>query len=167
MNRRFFLISAAALPLAACATAPATTSRPLALAPNSTLIVVRHADRTGEDLSALGRRRAQALVQALEGMPLDAIYSPTIQRNVDTAAPLSQARGLPIERQIQENPVPGLVRDGAGRTVIWVGNKGNIATIWEKLALTGPAPLEYGDLFIVQSDASGAVTIDRRFVDAE
>ncbi len=157
MHRRHFL-TLVPLSLAACAVAPGA----LALAPNSTLIVTRHADRDGEDLSATGRQRARDLVQAVEGFDIAAIYSPGIQRNLDTAAPLSAARGLPVERRPQEAPTAALVREGAGRTVIWIGNKGNIATIWEDLRLSGPAPLDYGDLFILRSDAAGAVTVERR-----
>ncbi|MDA7426192.1 histidine phosphatase family protein [Thalassococcus lentus] len=159
MRRRIFLFSSiAAAGLAGCAAGPDSFS----MAPNSTLIVVRHADRKDEDLTAAGRARARALVKALDGMKLDAIYSPGIKRNLDTAMPLSKARSLPITRRPQEAPTAPLVTEGAGKTVIWVGNKGNIAQIWEDLRLTDPAPLEYGDLFIVRSDATGAVTIERR-----
>ncbi|MGH1415131.1 MAG: histidine phosphatase family protein [Pelagimonas sp.] len=157
MLRRTFLLTGSAW-LSACAAVP----HDLSLAPNSTLIVVRHADRDGENLSAAGIERSKALVKALDGMPLDAIFSPGIKRNMDTAAPLVAARGLPNQRLPQEAPTTGLVTQGAGKTVIWVGNKGNIATIWEDLRLSDPAPLEYGDLFIVRSDAFGAVTVEQR-----
>ena len=57
----------------------------------TTLIVLRHTDRQGleGDLSKKGRARAEALVLALRDFEIDAIYSPGIQRNLDTAAPLS------------------------------------------------------------------------------
>lgn len=157
MHRRFLLISLS-LFLAACSQAPMN----LALAPGSTLIVTRHADRDGEDLNARGRARAQALVRALDGMALDGIYSPGIRRNLDTAAPLAAARALDVNRVPQEAPTATLVRDGAGGTVIWIGNKGNIATIWDDLSLPEPAPLEYGDLHIIRSDAEGTTSIERR-----
>ncbi|WP_299924341.1 histidine phosphatase family protein [uncultured Pelagimonas sp.] len=157
MLRRSFVFSTTAF-LTACAMGTGN----LALAPNSTLIVVRHSDRDGEDLSAAGHARSKALVKALEGMNLDAIFSPGIKRNLDTAAPLAKARGLPSQRIPQETPTAGLVTQGAGKSVIWIGNKGNIKTIWEDLRLSDPAPLEYGDLHILRSDAGGAVTIERR-----
>ncbi|MGP6088232.1 histidine phosphatase family protein [Antarctobacter jejuensis] len=158
MNRRFFLLGVCAL-VPACGMAP---GKGLALAPNSTLIVTRHADRDGADLNARGRERARALVTAVQEFQVDLIYSPGIQRNLDTAAPLSKARGLAVNRLPQEAPTGGLVRAGAGKTLIWIGNKGNIATIWEDLGLSEPSPLEYGDLHIVRSDAQGRVTIERR-----
>lgn len=157
MFRRHFLVSSIAA-IAACSGPQGAVS----LAPNSTLIVVRHADRDGEDLSAKGKARAQDLVKALNGMPLDAIFSPGIKRNVDTAAPLAAARNLPNQHLPSEAPTRGLVAASAGNTVIWIGNKGNIKSIWEDLRLSDPAPLEYGDLHIIRSDAGGAVRIERR-----
>lgn len=158
MLRRVF-IGGVIASLAACAPVPGE----LAMAPNSTLIVVRHGDRDGENLSDKGRERAQALVAAVKEFDLAGVYSPGIQRNLDTASPLAEARGMKIKRLPQENPTPRLVAQGAGKSVIWVGNKGNITKIWEDLRLSDPAPLEYGDLFIIRSDAGGAVTIERRF----
>lgn len=162
MLRRFFLVSIV-VALSACTPVPGE----LAMAPQSTLIVVRHGDRDGENLSAKGKERARALVEALQAFDLAGIYAPGIQRNLDTAAPLSEARNLSISRIPQENPTSRLMARGAGKTIIWIGNKGNINQIWGDLRLSEPAPLEYGDLFIVRSDASGAVTIERRFFGPE
>lgn len=158
MLRRAFLMSCLAA-VAACTSVPSE----LAMAPNSTLIVVRHGDRDKENLSAQGKARAVALVEAVKGFDLAAIYAPGIQRNLDTAAPLSRARGLPVQRIPQEAPAARLVTEDAGETVIWIGNKGNIRRIWEDLGLSDPAPLEYGDLFIVRSDSAGVVTVEQRF----
>lgn len=157
MKRRIFVLSCASF-LASCAATPGT----LTFAPNSTLILTRHADRDGEDLNAKGLQRAAALVTALDGIPLDGIYAPGIKRNLDTAAPLAQARGLSVKRIPQESPTGPLLRAGAGKTVIWVGNKGNLTTIWQDLGLPEPIPLDYGDLVLIQSDASGRITLDRR-----
>ncbi|MBY6162418.1 histidine phosphatase family protein [Mameliella alba] len=158
MKRRHFLLGACAL-VPACGMMP---GQGLALAPNSTLIVTRHADRDGEDLNARGKERARALVMAVKEFEIDLIYSPGIKRNLDTAAPLSKARGLVVNRLPQEAPTGGLVQNGAGKTLIWIGNKGNIATIWEDLGLPEPMPIEYGDLHIVRADAQGRVTVERR-----
>lgn len=159
MFRRHLLLTApAAFVLGACTGGPLG----LAMAPNSVLIVTRHADREGDDLTAKGRQRARALVDALDGMPLDAIYAPGIKRNFDTAAPLAAARGFAVHRIPQEAPTAALMQAGAGKSVIWIGNKGNIATIWKDLGLSDPAPLAYGDLHILRSDSDGKLTLDRR-----
>ena len=143
--------------LAACAS-PGQVAFP----PDTTLIILRHADRTGEDLNDKGIARAQALVQALDGIPIDAIYSPGIQRNLDTAAPLAAARGLEIKRIPAENPAARLLSEGAGKTIVWVGNKGNLQSIWDSIAAPEPPPLEYGDLFIVTKARVGSPLVERR-----
>lgn len=157
MNRRQLLTIAFGGLLAAC-----SRPGPMALRPNSTLYVVRHSDRLKENLSEKGELRSRDLVTALDGAPLDFIFSPSIQRNLDTAAPLSEARGLRISRRAQERPTTRLIRETEGKAAIWVGNKNNIRRIWEDLELPGPPPLEYGDLHIVRSDADGTVTVERR-----
>lgn len=161
VSRRLFLtISLAGL--AACAAGP-TTPGNVRLAPGTRLILVRHADRKDKNLNAKGIARARALPSALEGIPLDTIYSPGIQRNLDTAAPLASARNMPVTRIPQERPAPIIARRSRGTSVIWIGNKGNLQSIWDDLGLAGNAPLNYGDLFIITSDASGALQVERRF----
>jgi len=153
LTRRLFLLAS----LAACAP---TGHVPI---PKGTrLIILRHADRDGDDLSAKGRARAEALVAALADEPVDAIYSPGIQRNLDTAAPLAKARGLEIQRIPAENPAAKLMAAGAGKTIVWVGNKGNLQSIWDALSAPEPPPLEYGDLFIVEPARVGSPIITRR-----
>lgn len=156
LNRRSFIVLTAA-GLAACAP-PADVSVPA----DTQLIVLRHADRSGDDLSEQGRARAQALIGALDGIEIDAIYSPGIQRNLDTAAPLAAARGLEIQRIPAENPAARLMSEGAGKTIVWIGNKGNLASIWEALALPEPPPVEYGDLYIVGARSIGGPSVIRR-----
>ncbi|NNK77680.1 MAG: histidine phosphatase family protein, partial [Litoreibacter sp.] len=63
---------------------------------------------------------------------------------------------------LSENPSRVLMSEGAGKTIVWVGNKGNLANIWESLGAPGPAPLEYGDVFIVEPAPSGPPSVIRR-----
>ncbi|MDJ0824809.1 MAG: histidine phosphatase family protein [Rhodobacter sp.] len=155
IKRRFLL--ALTLFMAACA-APGNVAVPQA----TTLIILRHADRTGEDLNATGQARAEALVAALQGVRIDAIYSPGIQRNLDTAAPLAAARGLTVQRLPAENPAARLMAAGAGKTIVWVGNKGNLQSIWDAIAAPEPPPLQYGDLFLVTRARVGSPLVERR-----
>lgn len=156
-HRRHFLSLTAAATLSACA-----TSGGVAIPPGTTLIAVRHADRAGEELTKAGRDRAEALVAALQGMPIDAIYAPGIKRNLDTAAPLAKARGLTVQRIPAENPAARLMAAGAGKTIVWIGNKGNLQSIWDALSAPEPAPLQYGDLFIVTRARIGSPIVERR-----
>lgn len=161
VSRRFF-IAGALTGLAAC-TSSVSGNSGVRLAPGTRLILVRHGDRKDENLNAKGIARARALPGALEGIPLDTIYSPGIQRNLDTAAPLANARSLPVTRIPQERPAPIIARRSKGQSVIWIGNKGNLRSIWDDLGLQGNPPLEYGELFIITSDSSGALSVERRF----
>lgn len=164
LNRRGLLILGVGA-LTACTRIARITGRQLA--PNSRLILYRHADRAGEDLTDRGIARAAAFVSALDGVPVDAIYSPGIQRNLDTAEPLARARGVEITRVAVSNIPHRIARLSAGRSVVWVGNQGNLRDIWDELGLEGPPPLEYGDLFIVETDGNGDVRIDRRRVEID
>lgn len=157
MKRRDFLALSGAGVLMAC-----TRPGVLGLAPNTTLIIVRHGDRTGEDLNAIGRARARALVGALDGVHVDAIYSPSVQRNLDTAQPLATDRNLPINRLPANGMATRLINESAGKTVVWVGNKGNLREIWDALGAGGEPPLNYGDLFIVTANRFGMLRVDRR-----
>ena len=159
LNRRYFILGG--LAVAACA----THDGGLALAPNTRLILFRHADRDGDELNDLGIARSQALVAALRDTPIDAVYSASVKRNIDTATPLANDRGLEIEFAATTDPTRELVRRGAGRTLVWIGNKGNLNAIWENLQLDGPAPVEYGDLFTVVSDGDGRISVIRQRVE--
>lgn len=125
------------------------------------LIILRHADRVGEDLTPKGIARAEALPVALKGVEIDAVYSPGIKRNLDTAAPLLKATGLSVKRIPTKGAAARMMSEGAGKTVVWIGNKGNLAQIWEDLGAPGAAPLEYGDLFFVTRGADGAPKVRR------
>lgn len=161
-NRRTVLLLGAA-GLAACTPVSRLAGR--SLSPNSRIIIYRHADRVEEDLTERGIARAAAFAEALEDIPIDAIYSPGIQRNLDTAAPLMAARGLPVNRVAGADIAGRIARLSAGRSIVWIGNSGNLNDIWDHLGLEGPPPVEYGDLFIVETDALGMVSIDRRRVE--
>lgn len=138
------IIFALFLALAACG-APKEVVFP----DDTTMIILRHADRTDENLNELGVERAKSLVGALDGVNIDVIFSPGIQRNLDTAAPLAEARGLKVRRVPMENPANRLAKRGEGKTFVWIGNKGNLKSIWKSFGLPSVPPLEYGDLFFV------------------
>jgi len=110
-----------------------TASDQVKLPAGTRLILLRHAERAGLDLNKVGRARAELLVRALADVHIDAIYSPRLQRNLDTVAPLAAARGLTVHHLPTDNPAARLMADGAGKTIVWVGNKGNIASIWQAL----------------------------------
>ena len=90
----------------------------------TTILLIRHGENDfmrqhklagwlpGIHLNARGRAQAEALIQTLDGLPLEAIYSSPLERAVETAAPLARARGLSVQRH------PGLGEIRYGR---WQG----------------------------------------------
>lgn len=162
-DRRLTIFALFAAPLAGCG----LTLGPQPLEPGTQIILVRHADREGDDLSAEGVARAAALPAAIADLPLDAIYSSEPQRNLDSAAPLSEARGLDTQ-VIQRADITGQILEiGQGNAIIWIGNSDNLREIWDEVLRLprGDAPLTYGDIAIVEAGFGGVPEISRRRVE--
>ncbi|MBW4709777.1 histidine phosphatase family protein [Roseobacter sp. YSTF-M11] len=155
LTRRVLLKCLVAVPLAACAV------RGIPSSARTTVIMVRHADRAGDDLNSIGLARAANLPEALAPYQLDAIYSPDIARNLQTAAPLSQATGLPVTVIHKEYAGSTMTHAHPDGTVIWIGNKGNLRTIWSELSAPGEAPQEYGEIGIVELQNGGVRQVTR------
>lgn len=155
MHRRHLLAGIAATSaLAACGMPAGDGGR---------LIVLRHTERTGENLNAEGIARARALPAALSDIrPIDAIFAPDRQRNIDTAAPLARARGQEVEIIPAVNIAATMLRRHPGGTVAWVGNKDNLAALWEEIGAHGEPPIHYGEVFIVAMTGLRAGAIERR-----
>jgi len=162
MTRRIWVMMSAIFLIAA---ATITNAETVKIPEGTTLIVLRHADRFEDNLNKRGIARAAALVPALEGIAIDRIYSPGLQRNLDTVAPLAKQRDITVIRHPTSGVAKGVVAANPGRTILWVGNKTNLRNLWKDIAAQDPPPLEYGDLFIVTRGAQGQPVIDRRFVD--
>ncbi len=153
------LVLTAGLMLAACDTvvkSPTGTS--------TTVVLIRHADRSPaeKDLNAKGRARAAALPAALEGMPIDAIYSPDLKRNLDTVAPLAAQRGLTVKVIKVSWVADRLVGENPGKTVLWVGNTTNLKSIYANLGGTGEPPINYGDLYVMRIPDKGPAQVTRK-----
>lgn len=74
-----------------------------------TIYFIRHCEsiKTGSDrgrgLTDAGQEQAQELVAFFKAIPIDAIYSSSMQRAMDSVRPLAEQRGLPIyEAAFQE-----------------------------------------------------------------
>lgn len=80
-------LCSALIALAACATRIASPP-----GTRTTVILVRHAERTAvtKQLTDAGRARARDLRDALADENVSAIYSPDLPRNIDTARPLAE-----------------------------------------------------------------------------
>jgi phosphohistidine phosphatase SixA len=133
----------------------------------TSIVLVRHAERTEftKVLTKKGRVRAQDLVKAAADMNISAIYSPDLERNLDTAMPLAQHLGItitvtpekstPLVNQIVEE----MLDKHSGKTILWVGNVSNLRKMYWRLGGDGEGPIEYGDLFIMKISENGPVKI--------
>lgn len=155
MHRRTLLTSLAAASLLTACGLPAGE-------PRARLIVLRHAERTGEDLNADGIARAAALPTALLDVEIDAVFAPDRQRNMDTATPLAASRGL----KVQVIPAVGIARNmlsgRPGQTMVWVGNKDNLEALWAEINAAGAPPIQYGEVFIVTMNGLRAGRVETR-----
>lgn len=73
-----------------------------------TILLIRHGENEyvkkgrlagrlpGVHLNDTGRKQAEEIVKTLEKVPLKAVYSSPLDRTMETAAPLAQAKGLDV-----------------------------------------------------------------------
>lgn len=165
---RRLLISAITIsilsPLSGCATTE-TISRSLP-GTTTTIILTRHGDRNigSKELNDKGRARAKALVRAVEGIKITAIYSPDKKRNLDTARPLAKHLGIKINvvPAVMHHVTTTMLTEHPGESVLWVGNINNLKAIYSLLEGEGRAPISYGDLYIMKIKDSGKPEITKK-----
>jgi len=135
----------------------------------TTVILIRHAERDNFfNITAQGRERAKALVDAVKDMGITAIYSPNLERNLDTVTPLANHLGIDItltpriSKPIVDKIVREILANHMGEVVLLVGNgSGNLRTLHHRLGGTGDGPYQYGDLFIYTIPDHGPVKITK------
>jgi hypothetical protein len=134
----------------------------------TTVILIRHAERTDitKVLTDKGHERAQALVEAVGDMNITAIYSPNLERNLDTVRPLADHLGIAItiKPKISMPRVNEIVNEmltlHSGETVLWVGNvSGNLGSIYWRLGGKGDGPFNYGEMFILTVPDQGPTRV--------
>ena len=133
----------------------------------TTVILIRHAERDNFfNITAQGRERAKALVDAVKDMGVTAIYSPDLERNLDTVTPLARHLGIDITLtpRIGKETVDKIIREiltsHAGEVVLLVGNgSGNLRALHQRLGGTGDGPYQYGDLFIYSISEQGPAKV--------
>ena len=136
-------------------------------ADNSTVFLVRHAEKTAEandpQLSEAGTRRAEHLATLLEDANVTAIYSTDFARTRNTAAPLAHAQGLDI--RLYDPAKPGQLVDSLnedpGRYLV-IGHSNTVPDLVERLGGTPGSAMdektEYDRLYVLTLDGAGNVT---------
>jgi broad specificity phosphatase PhoE len=162
--------------LAGCAPATQRSAPVPDRSGTTTIVVVRHAEKAAEPaadppLTAIGEARAQALVEAVRGMPVTAIISTDFVRTRSTAAPLAARLGLApeiVDARLRDHArlvAEGILARHRGETVLVVGHSNTVPDIVAALGATRPAPIcdaEYDALFVVRVPPSGAPVAERR-----
>lgn len=131
----------------------------------TTVILIRHADRNDHGkLTPKGKKRAEALVNAVAPMNISAIYSPDLERNLDTVRPLARHLGIKITltSRVSIFAVDAIAEEilnkYSGKTVLWVGNvTGNLQALYRRLGGKGRGPLEYGQISVLTISDQGEV----------
>jgi len=155
MFRRDFLGLAAAIPLlAACAARPAGL--------HGRLIVLRHADRTFSMLNDKGVERARHLPEAVADLPIDAIYCTPRPRNIATATPLAEARGLAVNTMLADGIGLKLLTAHPGQTIVWVGNQENLGFLYAELGIAAKPPVQFGQIHVVTLPQGGGLPVIER-----
>jgi len=133
----------------------------------TTVILIRHAERDNFfALTARGHERAQALVSAAGDMGITAIYSPDIERDLDTVKPLADHLGVNItltprlSKPMIDQLVNEILTEHSGEVVLLVGNgSGNLRALHHRLGGSGEGPYPYGQLFIYTIPHQGPVKV--------
>ena len=142
----------------------------------TTVIVVRHAEKAAEPaadppLTAAGVARAEALSEAVRGLPVTAVVSTNFVRTRSTAAPLAARLGLTPEIVDARAPdharqvAAGVLARHRGETVVVVGHSNTVPDIVAALGAPKPASIcdsEYDNLYVVRVPVSGPATVERR-----
>ena len=132
------------------------------LEPVTTVILVRHAEKTSETesdppLSDAGRERAGELARVLAATKIDAIYTTQYVRTRDTAVPVAKA--LAVEPKIfrtSKTYAADLARhirtEHKGQTVLVVGHSNSTVDVLRQLGAVDPRPIpesQFDDFFVV------------------
>ena len=99
-------------------------------------------DYDDQNLSALGRRQAEALAARLREVPFDALYTSPLRRTQQTAEPLARALGLelrPLEdlREIRLGGIGVTLPDGATPAAVADNLRERLRMIAGRAAVTG------------------------------
>ena len=135
------------------------------------VFIVRHAERlddsTDSPLSPEGRARAIRLAGQLRDARITAVFVTQYIRSADTARPLADRLGLPLQ-PVPAAQTPDLVTKlralGPGARVLVAGHSDTVPRILAALGVPDAVTIasdEYDNLFVVLPRAAGAPTVLR------
>lgn len=160
--------------LVGLAAAPVLTQQSFNLAEETTLIFVRHAEKSEDgtndpSLSKQGEERAKRLAKLLmESHTISAIYSTDYKRTKETSRPISDSLNLSIFEYQLDNPdslISAIIQKHRGGQVLIVGHSNTTPQLvnlslgeskYEKLDET-----DYSNIFIVKLSGNDKATVRR------
>lgn len=168
LSRVARVVLAALVLLALVPIHPVTAQEPLR---PTTLILVRHAEKSvplGDyPLSSAGRARARELARVLGSVDIAAVYTTQYLRTRQTAQPLADQLGLPVEPITTTETYVADVLDRvrtehAGQTVLVVTHRLTLPALIEALG-ANPVPTiaeeQYDRLYVVTVLPTGPVSL--------
>ena len=133
------------------------------------VLLIRHAERDNFfNITEEGRERANALVDAVAGMGISAIYSPDLSRNLETVKPLANHLQIEItliprlSKTSVDHIVSLILNNNKGEVVLVVGNgSGILRLLHQRLGGKGDGPYQYGELYMYHVSDGGLVMIEQ------
>lgn len=133
----------------------------------TTLIFVRHAEKAAlpaddPGLSEAGQRRAEELARQLvdadvvPGLGVDAVYSTSYRRSVETAQPVADALDLPLrtyDAADREAIIEAIVKEYKGKIVLVIGHSNTVPELIANMGASKVVPPiaedEYDNIYLV------------------
>ena len=140
-----------------------TLSSSVPVAKETTIYIVRHAEKETSDpknnnpeLNQEGKHRALALKKLLRKKKISAVFSTNYKRTMQTAAPIAQHNGIPVQTYEAKDPdvLVSLVKsDFANQEILVVGHSNTILELVKAFGLQTPVDKlnddDYDLVFIV------------------
>jgi phosphohistidine phosphatase SixA len=137
----------------------------------TTIVIVRHAEKATDDprdpsLNDAGKARAAALLTALDGAEVSAVYATQFKRTQATGEPVAKRFGINVTVSpitgAMSGVAAGLMKDildkNAGKTVLIVGHSNTVPELVKAFSGKTVAPLseeDYDRLYLIVRPASG------------
>lgn len=134
----------------------------------TTIFLVRHAEKADQTnaspLTERGKARAQKLAETLRDANVRAVFSTDFVRTRETAQPLAERRGLPVQSYDAKDAgfSKMLLKNHEGQRVLVVGHSNTIPKLVNALvgtSLPNLADSEYDALFVVTVPKTGPPTV--------
>lgn len=127
-----------------------------------TAVVVRHAERANDALTAEGEKRAETLARLLRKPGVSAIFSTKTTRTIETVNNTAERLGILIQFYNSPSEVANLIKsEYVGKVVLVVGHSPTVPQIIQALGVSSALPTveEFDNLFIVTIRHDGAATL--------